>query len=381
MATKKSGFVANPSSYYLGDVGAIRTDLSQTRLNPVNNANSPKATTDTGASGFASDRTTDKIGGTGSGGGGDGNDVSSLYLDEIQKAEHDKNYKTLLQSDIAAYNLKLNTQKYLDNYLANQGLSTQGYGTSAHVGAENQLSNLYAQNLENYNTAETQSYENALSRKSANDQESDNQLAQFLTYTDGSDEQIASYMNKYGYKETTDGKWVKEDGTEASPYILGMIEQAKNNGTNNSNNLTDNIAIGKAADNFIKAHASTYSGVDSNGYEMNSKSDKASNAYMNYDSLSKVLVGRVDNTNYGTLGSVVGDELKDLANRIADNQVKDGTLIKLQRASGSKEAYLLMYRNGKIYFVSSDDNEQEGGEVSTNYNAYKGPKISLSREG
>ena len=168
-------------------------------------------------------------------------DPNSVYLDEIQKAAAEKNYKTLLQSDIAAYNLKLQTKKYLDNELAAQGLGTQGYGTTAHVGVENSAANLYAQNLENYNEAnadalsdaqqrQREEEEKAIAEAKANATEADNQLVTFLQYSDGSETSIASYMEKYGY-ELRDGVWVnKETGEPASAYVQAAVQSAMENG-------------------------------------------------------------------------------------------------------------------------------------------------------
>ena len=52
--------------------------------------------------------------------------ASDPYMDEIQRYESDKNYKALFNANVAAYNMKLNSQKYLGNALAQQGFGTQG---------------------------------------------------------------------------------------------------------------------------------------------------------------------------------------------------------------------------------------------------------------
>ena len=159
-------------------------------------------------------------------------DPNAVYMDEIQKAMSEKNYKALLQSDIAAYNLKQNSQKYLDQMLAGQGLAGQGYGTSAHIGIENSAQNLYAQNLENYAENERQALVEAQERKDAADLENDKQLYYYLTNSDGSDESIAQYMANYGYT-LKDGKWVDANGNEASGYVLSAIQYAKDNAVEN----------------------------------------------------------------------------------------------------------------------------------------------------
>lgn len=179
--------------------------------------------------------------GGGSGGPGGGSSDTNIYLDEIQKAASEKNYKTLLQSDIAAYNLKMNTQKYLNNNLAASGLNTQGYGTSAHTGVENAAQNLYAENLANYNEAEQTAQTAAEERADAKSTENDNQLVTYLQYSDGSDEQIANYMANYGYTKGEDGVWKDADGNEPSAYILSAIESAKANHTTSGSEFAASV--------------------------------------------------------------------------------------------------------------------------------------------
>lgn len=292
-------------------------------------------------------------------------DPSALYMDEIQKAEHDKNYKVLLQSDIAAYNLKMNTQKYLNNSLAGQGLGTQGYGTSAHVGVENKATELYAQNLENYNQAESDALSAAQERQAQANTENDNQLVTFLQYSDGSEKSIDGYMDKYGYVKGNDGKWYqkgadgKADTTKpASNYVMAAVQSATENASANSTYGISKEESSKQADAFINAYGvqSTTNGVS-------------------IDDLGSLTVTAEDNKTTKPLSDVVSNELAYLKNNIKNYQ--DGTLIKLGRGSGSYEAYLFIYRDGEFYLVSNDDNEQEGGQVDARYNEYKGPKVSI----
>ena len=318
------------------------------------------------------------------GGGSDDIDPSTVYLDEIQKAASEKNYKTLLQSDIAAYNLKMGTQKYLNNALAAKGLGTQGYGTSAHVGVENQAQNLYAQNLENYNEAEATALSEAQARQKEEEEktiaeakaeatESDNQLVTFLQYSDGSEESVAGYMDKYGYVQGGDGYWYKKDkdgkpdtSQPASAYVMAAVQSATENassgaptyGSESSNTVT------QGAQNALTQWASSYSGIDKNGY--GSVSD-----------LRSAVVGRVDNEQTGTLESVIKNELDYLEARINTGTIADGTLFKLQRGSGRGEAYLVLYYGGRLYIVSDDDREQEGYQVSSRYSQYQGPKEEI----
>ena len=298
-------------------------------------------------------------------------DPSSVYLDEIQKAASEKNYKTLLQSDIAAYNLKMGTQKHLDNMLAAQGLGTQGYGTSAHVGVENAAQNLYAQNLENYNQREAdalseaqerqrQEEEQAIAEAKSEATESDNQLVTFLTYSDGSEESINGYMEKYGYT-LKDGVWVnKETGEPASAYIQAAVQSAKENGGTGqpSYGISTETATSNASA-FLSAYGV---GKDASGNVVG----------YSIDDLYGLQVSAMDDTATKALKDVVYNELEWLKNHIG--QYQDGTLFKLERGNGRHEAYLILYSGGKFYLVSTSDDEQEGGQVSTRYNEYNGPK-------
>lgn len=301
-------------------------------------------------------------------------DPSAVYMDEIEAAAHDKNYKALLDADIAAYQLKMNTQKYLENGLAAQGLGNQGYGTSAHVGVENTAANLYAQNLENFNQAESEEHTAAIGRQEAASTESDNQLVTFLQYSDGSSESIAGYMDKYGYVQGDDGNWYKkgDDGKAdmskpASNYVQSAIQSATENAAANgsadySANSDPNVVSG--AQNALQNWGSKYSGINTNGYA--SVSD-----------LRQAVVGNRDNSTTDKLQNIVTNELNYLEARINTGTIADGTLFKLQRGNGFGEAYLVLYLGGKLYIVSDDDREQGEYQVSSRYNAYQGPKEEI----
>jgi hypothetical protein len=299
-------------------------------------------------------------------------------MDEIQKYQHEKNYKALFNSDIAAYNLKQQTQKNLNNELASSGMQTQGYGTSAHVGVENNTANLYSQNQQAYNEAENTAAEEAQTRADTNAEkaetaatESDNQLATFLSYSDGSDDQISSYMKNYGYTLQSDGTWKDKDGNQPSNYILSTIESVKN-GTATTNtdievdstkkSTYDSTLTGaEGGVSFVNANKSTYSGINTAGYSSND--------------IASATVGNKDNTSTDTLKNIVGDEVQAMVNYVKDGKATDGTLFRLQRGSGKGETYLVMYVNGKFYLCSDDDREQDGSQVSNRYNQYTGTKV------
>lgn len=278
-------------------------------------------------------------------------DPNTVFMDEIQKAMSEKNYKSLLQSDIAAYNLKMNAQKYLDNSLATQGLGTQGYGTTAHVGIENQAQNLYAQNLENYNQQESdallaaqerkkQEEQEAKTKAEAESRESDNQLVNYLQESDGSEEMVAKYMDNYGYAKDKDGKWYKKDSLgnpdlsrPASSYIQSMVD-------------------------YIQKPQKTET-LSANGYPVIENAPKEI-SFINgkegrdLDGVGKYIVGLNKDKELSSEYANEFNKLKVLAqNGELDNS---GTMIRLRRNNQPEaESQCLFYYQGKYYMVSYKD--------------------------
>lgn len=236
----------------------------------------------------------------------------SVYLDEIHKAASEKNYKALLQNDIAAYNLKMNTQKYLDNALASQGLGSQGYGTSAHVGASNLGAQLYAQNQEAFDQAESDALLAAQERQTASATENDNQLATFLQYSDGSEESIASYMGKYGYTKNNDGVWVDANGNPASSYIQAAAQSASENAGGN-------------ASAYAKYSSLIAQGNEGNGFAVTD-------------------LEKMANIN----GIKNGGEVGDLLAAIQNGEIKNGTVIRLNTVKLNGQKYYV-YINGILF--------------------------------
>ena len=266
-----------------------------------------------------SGETSNPTGGNPTDAGGDGgNDATNIYLDEIQKAASEKNYKTLLQSDIAAYNLKMNTQKYLNNNLAASGLNTQGYGTSAHTGVENTAQNLYAQNLATYNEAEQTAQTAAEERADTKSTENDNQLVTYLQYSDGSDEQIANYMANYGYTKDEDGVWKDADGNKASAYILSAIESAKNNHAATGSEFAASVTSGKSG-----ADASILSKWDDKTLMKNTFGD-------NYEKYSNEIKYMFNNPEF-------------------QEQVTDGLTVHLVNGQDDSYGAYFIYYNGSWY--------------------------------
>ncbi len=273
--------------------------------------------------------------GESSGDSSGGSSGTNVYLDEIQKAASEKNYKTLLQSDIAAYNLKMNTQKYLNNSLASSGLNTQGYGTSAHTGVENTAQNLYAQNLATYNEAEQTAQTAAEERADAASTENDNQLVTYLQYSDGSDEQIAKYMGNYGYTKDKDGVWKDAEGNEPSAYILSALESAKANHTTTGSEFAASVTNGKT-------------GI--NNDVLKAKAEEIASTHKGNATAMSVEVAKY-------LASVFGDDYSKYSNEINymlensefQEQVTDGLTVHLVNGSDDSYGAYFIYYNGSWY--------------------------------
>lgn len=286
-------------------------------------------------------------------------DPSAVYMDEIQRAASEKNYKALLQSDIAAYNLKLKTQKYLDDMLADQGLGSSGYGTSAHVGVENRAANLYAQNLENYNQAQSDALAAAQERKSNEELDRDKALMNYLANSNGTDDSIDRYMKTYGYSMDENGNWTDKDGKPADPSVVAAAIYSKEQ---NADQTYANVPA--ATSDWLKGNVSTYQGADSNGYGSAA-------------ALSMATVGSQDNSKTDSLRNVVGDEIDAMEEWVNSHKDEaDGTLFRLEREKGDHhETYLVLYVGGRYYIVSDDDREQDGRQVATRYAGYAGHKM------
>lgn len=306
--------------------------------------------------------------------------LADVYAEEIRKAQEEKNYKLLLDSTISAYNLTQQSNKYLANELRAQGLNTQGYGTSAQTGLSNEylraLSNANNTYLESQRDLELAELEDEANRET----EQDNQLVTYLNNAAGNAEQIAQYMANYGYAlNEEDGKWYKtnEDGSidlsrPASAYIQSAAYAAQT--ISSSDNPYDNTADAETrtiAEQLLAATGQKDAQGNYLGVEVN-----AENGW-DITGLRDWVVTAEDDTTTKPLKNVVGNELDYLEERLKTGVIADGTLFKLQRGNGSKEAYLVLYYGGKLYIVSTSDDEHEGGQVATYYDRYTGPKEEI----
>ena len=325
------------------------------------------------------------------------------YQQEMVKAAREGNTRLMYQSAIAAANRNANAQRYLANELAAQGLGTQGYGTSAHVGLTNQYMNELADVRSEYDQAERdldlqeaeyqankEETEKAEAEQDAIEQ--DNQLITFLQSAAGDEEKIKKYMEIYGYGQDEKGNWYKtnEDGSldpsrPANSYIKAAIygATADENSSGNPYQSGSNKEYVDTATYLLNAYTknekggvTTYLGdkntIEGGGYTREELGALKVNYHDGEYGPNKENKGKERDLNW-----LVGDELEQMYNMVANGSIPDGTLFKLTRKSDKKEAYLILWLGGKYYVVSDDDNEKEGGQVAYRYNSYQGPKYEF----
>lgn len=133
---------------------------------------------------------------------------SSLALDDAQsKLLKEQNYTALANNLISNYNMKMNSQRYLQNSLASIGVANSGYGSTAQIGINTTAANNAATALQNYWATQDKINADLATRNDAKQTESDNQLAAFITnYGNGDKAKIDSFFQDYGYKDAN-GNW------------------------------------------------------------------------------------------------------------------------------------------------------------------------------
>lgn len=272
------------------------------------------------------------------------------YDDALAKAKRDQNYKSFYNTAIQLYNMKNNANKYLSNQLASQGLNTQGYGSSAQIGVNNQAANLYAENLQNYNNNEQEITNDAISRNESNQAEQDNQLVTFIQNSianGGGTEQINKFLQNYGYMDESGNytdKWNSLDDSRKA-YIQSVIDGADTTtepeGTISSNIKYNDMSLEKwLAYNELKAY--------------------------DWNSLKTSKWGSGEGANNALdSSSGVANELNKLEEGINADRFKSGDVFKLGHGNNEWTVNVLYY-NGKFYRV--DDNF---------YNTYTGNKYNI----
>ena len=261
---------------------------------------------------------------------------SDIYQDSIKKALDDQNYKSYFDQILQAYNVKKNTEKYLNNELAAQGFNTQGYGTSANIGVQNAAMNTYNDLFKNYNANKLQIESDAQQRLENKNAELDNQLVTFITNSDGTDTSINKILANYGYMDE-DGNYTDKWNNlsdESKGYISSAITNVKGSG-------------GTIYDNFISDNQ--LKGMDIESLR-----------YSSYDGSSK------------TLSSNIVNEEINLMQRLIDSGLqKNGTAFELTNGKDDNIKAYVLYYNGAYYRLTAD----EYANLNTNKVHLKGGKI------
>ena len=244
----------------------------------------------------------------------------SNYYDLARKQE----FTTLLDKEIQLENAKANALKYTNNQLANAGLNTQGYGSSANTGIYNQYLNAL--------TSAKNTYDTNVNNINLQEQEAGNDRFESITtmLTQASTlEQMNNLLQDYGYGTVdSEGNFnfnEKPEGISDDDWY--QIKYYYNLQKNNIGAI-DNVTTGAAWD-----------GTDNFYY---------------YDSKGS-FTGSTD---------TFSEQANTLKARINSGIMRPGTYIVLVNPSGNR-AYLYYGKDGSIKYVSSAIYEKN--KTSNNY--------------
>lgn len=244
----------------------------------------------------------------------------SNYYDLARKQE----FTTLLDKEIQLENAKANALKYTNNQLANAGLNTQGYGSSANTGIYNQYLNAL--------TSAKNTYDTNVNNINLQEQEAGNDRFESITtmLTQASTlEQMNNLLQDYGYGTVdSEGNFnfnEKPEGISEDDWY--QIKYYYNLQKNNIGAI-DNVTTGGAWD-----------GTDNFYY---------------YDSKGS-FTGSTD---------TFSEQANKLKARVNSGIMQPGTYVVLVNPSGNR-AYLYYGKDGSIKYVSSAIYEKN--KTSNNY--------------
>lgn len=264
-----------------------------------------------------------------------------VYQDAIGKALREQNYKAFLDTAMQRYGMKTQSEKYLQNELAQKGLASQGYGTTAHLGIGNTAMNLYAKGMADYNRTEQ---EIALAEQERGEQkqlEQDNQLVGFIQNAinyGADDTMINKYLQNYGYLD------------------------ANGNYTEKWNNLSDES---KAYINSVIAGKDLF-----DDEETQADKEIAGSLGTEYVYNNKIPYYDIDgNIQQGKNQFKFENEALEIA--IAKGEIALNTYIVLQNGSGG---YLYLYRgkDGKLYNISHETYYKNATDDNSYYFKWNG---------
>lgn len=256
--------------------------------------------------------------------------VSNDYLDEYQKLADAKDYQTLLDKSVADYNLKMNTQKYLNNQLANQGLNNSGYGSSLQAGTQNAYMNLLGQDYSNYQNSVRQNYQDALSRQETASKENDEQVITYLNSATTQD-QLDQVLSDYGYS----------DISKAPAYVRAMYNLKSSAIANQETASTGKIALSDLGNVAISSD---------NGSE--------------------------------TFASKFGYELNAINNAVARGELSSGEVLRIVNGYDGTESYLRYNADGTFTIASSGDYDKatSKGTIKDGKWTENAPKTPATKE-
>lgn len=283
---------------------------------------------------------------------GTSNDETPMVMDDAQsKLLRDQNYQALADSLLTNYNMRMNSQKYLRNALAAQGVNANGYGSTANIGINTTAMNNANTALQNYYKQEDQITSDLASRNDAAQKESDNQLAQFIiNYGNGDLDKIHSFLENYGYWDPSanNGEGDYSDAFKSldsarQSYIKGLVEAAGTQDTTPGANI-------KYGDEKLSTWL-TQNSVPGYDYESLRK--------------SKWGIGEGATNTLDSGGNGVANELDVMQAGIEGGQYKNGDVFKLTNNNGGWETYVLYY-GGKYWRVNKEfyDNYKGGSRWS-----------------
>lgn len=299
-----------------------------------------------------------------SGGGSSSNNTSnSSTNNQYYQMAIDKEYSALLNKEIALENAKQMAMKYTQNQMANQGMSTQGYGSTTNSSIANQYLNAYNNaNAEYQDNVSNINMQQAQDEKAANEELYQQTVALIQGATDIN--QLNNYLVNQGYGHVDkDGVFVfdskpanMDDNTYNQLKYLYNQQLAAHPGYN----------LDKVVENYT-------SGV---GLDLKSGFDKLTAYNYKGDNIGSVKDAEVDLTTRLSDGSEIrtqekakdflGKTWNTVKGKIESGEIQDGTAIQIYGLAAS--AYIL-YSGGRIYSMSPEGYEKySGNKVRYNEN-------------
>lgn len=242
--------------------------------------------------------------------GGDAN-LDSVYEDAMSRSIKTQNYKDFYNAAIQNRVFEQNSQKYLNNTLASQGLNNMGYGTSMMAGITNAANNRSSEAYDAYLQANREADQAALSRQEDN---IDSLLQEIAAGGERSAE-LNQFLVNAGYMDP-DGNYTE------SFNALTPAQQAR---------IKNAMAIANAA----KGNT----GESATGISL--------------DALKARTFG--DDRDAQTMDAKFNYELTALNNAVNNGNIKAGEVVKMTNSNTGETAYVRYNADGTYNIVTEDD--------------------------